>query len=174
MSDSVSFPSLDRLTVGAIGEPGQRLFFLQARRGGQVVTLKVEKAQVAALAELIVRTLADLPATGPLPEDLEPDLFVEPDWIVGALGLAYDSDADRLLLMAAEVTGDPDREPDLLDNGENAVARLGATREQVAALADRGAMLVAAGRPPCPLCGFPLDPSGHSCPKLNGPRPPTP
>lgn len=177
MSESVELPDLERLTVGAVGAPGRRMFFLQARQSPRLVTLKMEKVQVAALAAWVAKTLEDLAAPGQLPEDLDPEPFDEPEWTVGSLGGSYDPDADRIVLVAAELTPDsteeePD-EADLLRSGSGAIARMWATREQMAALAIRAATLVAAGRPPCPLCGFPLDPSGHECPRTNGHRPPS-
>jgi uncharacterized repeat protein (TIGR03847 family) len=75
--------------------------------------------------------------------------------------VSYDEDADRVVIVADE----------LVEEGEEgARARITATREQVAALSVRGAEAVAAGRPPCPLCGQPLDAQGHTCPRLNGHR----
>jgi uncharacterized repeat protein (TIGR03847 family) len=158
---------VDKVTVGTVGPPGKRVFLLQARSGGTVVTLKIEKQQVAALAQYLAEILSDLASPGDLPTDLELDEPAEPDWVIGALGVTYDEATDRVLLVAEEAVGE---EGD--DVGE--VARLAATREQIAALAIRGVQLVEAGRPPCPLCGFPLDPSGHVCPRTNGHRPPTP
>ena len=188
VSESYELGELDRITVGTVGLPGQRTFFLQARQGSELITLKLEKIQVAALAAWIAKTLEDLPEPEQLPEDLEPEAFDEPAWVVGSLGGAYDAEADRIMLVAAEVVesddeaDETDDEPDLfapeepidpLLGGHGAVARLGATREQMAALAIRATTLVASGRPPCPLCGYPLDPRGHACPKTNGHRPPS-
>jgi uncharacterized repeat protein (TIGR03847 family) len=182
MSESFDLLEVERLTVGAIGEPGQRVFFLQGRQASQLVTLKLEKVQVAALAGWIAKTLEDLPAIGALPEDLEPEPFEEPAWIVGSLGGNYDIDADRIILVAAEAgdaddeeddeDDEDDGEPDPFAVGAGAVARFGATREQMAAIAIRGTALVSSGRPPCPLCGYPIDPAGHACPRTNGHRPP--
>jgi uncharacterized repeat protein (TIGR03847 family) len=92
---------------------------------------------------------------------------------VGTLGITYDDATDRIVLVAQEI-GDVGDEEDVEDvEPEGSVLRVTATREQVAAMAIRGTALVEAGRPPCPLCGYPLDPSGHVCPKTNGHRPPT-
>jgi uncharacterized repeat protein (TIGR03847 family) len=193
MSESFELDAPDRITVGAVGEPGKRVFFLQARQGRQLVTLKLEKLQVAALTAWIAKTLEDLPAPGELPEDeeLEPEEFVEASWVVGSLGGTYDVDVDRILLIAGEAVQEDDSEDlelelgpepedeELEDDDEDeqvwrigATARFFATREQMAALAIRGTRLVEAGRPPCPLCGYPLDPAGHACPRTNGHRPP--
>jgi uncharacterized repeat protein (TIGR03847 family) len=177
--ESFDVPAPDRLTVGAEGDPGRRLFFLQAREGALVVTLKMEKVQVAALAAWIAKTLEDLPALGHLPEDddLVPEPFTEPAWAVGSLGGSYDAELDRIVLVATEIGETPSAEaglePEAEDDEDGATARFLATREQMAALAIRAARLVEAGRPPCPLCGYPLDPSGHQCPRTNGNRPPT-
>ena len=195
MSTSFELLATERLTVGTVGVPGQRVFFLQARQGNELITLKMEKVQVAALAAWIAKTLEDLPALGDLPNDLEPEPFDEPAWTIGSLGGSYDIDSDRIILVAAEVTDDETDnetretggaqqggaeeggaeegdEPDPFEAGSGAVARLGATREQMAALAIRGTALVSSGRPPCPLCGYPIDPTGHACPRTNGHRPP--
>ena len=161
MSTSFEMPEVDALTTGAIGLPGQRVFYLQARQGEHVVSLRLEKTQVAALVTYLDALLADLPAPDDLPTDVE---LLEPivaEWVVGSLGVSYDEDADRIVLLAEE----------LVEEGEDAAsARITATRAQIAALAAHGADVVAAGRPPCPLCGQPLDPQGHVCVRLNGHR----
>ena len=163
MSESYELLDVDKFTVGAVGVPGQRLFLLQARAGAEVVTLKLEKLQVAALATHLGNMMRELPRPGELPGDLELDEPAEPEWIVGSLSASYDGALDRLLLVAEEAVG---------DDQEGAQARFSLTREQVAALAIRGTRLVEAGRPPCPLCGYPLDQRGHDCPRTNGHRPP--
>ena len=181
MSGSFDLSSVDRITVGTVGEPGSRTFYLQAREDSLVVSLKVEKGQVAALAERLGELLRENPANSPIPEPAELDLE-EPtlaDFVVGSLGLSFSTDDDRVVIVCEElVLVDPD-EDDLDDDEDDedaprgAVARFGLTRGQAAALAMRGALLVATGRAACPLCGYPLDPRGHVCPKTNGHRPPT-
>jgi uncharacterized repeat protein (TIGR03847 family) len=171
VSKSFDLPAVQRLTVGTVGPVGKRAFYLQARQGDQLVTLKVEKQQVGALSQLLAELLEDLPAVGELPADdaLELEEPVLDEWPVGTMRIDYDRDADQVILVAEEVTAvDEEGEPE--ETGS--MARFGATREQVAALVQRGAALVEAGRPPCPLCGYPLDPGGHSCPRTNGHRPP--
>jgi uncharacterized repeat protein (TIGR03847 family) len=156
----------ERVTVGTIGEVGQREFYLQARQGTQLVTVKVEKQQVRALAESLGRLLQDLPRPGELPADDALDLehFEEVHFVVGTLAVAYDVNADRVVLLMEELVGGDEADADEV--------RLSMSREQAAALAIRGTQLVESGRPPCPLCGFPLDPRGHACPRTNGHRPP--
>jgi uncharacterized repeat protein (TIGR03847 family) len=151
--------------VGAVGEPGRRTFYLQARDHERVVNLKLEKQQVAALGQLLGELLSDLPAPGPLSTDLELEEPVDEDWVIGTMQLGYDNDADRIVLIASEVTADE-------DDDSGAIGRMIVTRAQAAALVGRSDFLVSAGRPPCPLCGHPLDPAGHTCPKTNGHRPP--
>ena len=162
MSSSFEIPEVDHLTAGAIGPPGQRVFYLQAGHGAQVVSLRLEKTQVAALVAYLAGMLADMPPPGDIPTtgmDLVEPVVAE--WVVASLGVTYDEEADRIVIMAEEQ----------VEEGEEAArAKITATREQVAALSVRGAEAVAAGRPPCPLCGLPLDPEGHTCPRLNGHR----
>ena len=162
MSSSFEISEVDHLTTGAIGPPGQRVFYLQARQGKQVVSLRLEKAQVAALVAYLAGMLSDMPPPAEIPSTgmdlIEP---VVAEWVVGSLGVTYDEDADKVVILAEE----------LVEEGEEpARIRISATREQIAALSVRGAEAVAAGRPPCPLCGQPLDPEGHTCPRLNGHR----
>lgn len=163
MSSSFEIPDVDHLAAGAIGDPGRRIFYLQAGRSGQIVSLRLEKAQVAALVAYLVGLLADMPVTSadplPAPGLVEP---IVAEWVVGSLGITYDEESDRVILVAEELVGEGE---------EAASARIGATRDQVAALAAQGAEAVASGRPPCPLCGQPLDPDGHTCARLNGHHP---
>jgi uncharacterized repeat protein (TIGR03847 family) len=161
---TVDLGDVDRFTVAALGPVGQRTFLLQCRSEQTVLTLKVEKQQVAVLAEYLGRLLRDLPRPGHLPEDLEVEEPVEPHWVVGTMGVSYDAELDRIVLIAEELV--PEDE-------EGDAARFTVTREQAAAFAVRATRLVEAGRPPCPLCGGPIDPSGHACPRTNGHRPPT-
>ncbi|HEX8771137.1 MAG TPA: DUF3090 family protein [Acidimicrobiales bacterium] len=161
MSTSFEIPEVDLLTTGTVGPVGQRVFFIQVRQAEQVVSLRLEKAQVAALIVHLGVVMADLPPPDKLPTELD---LIEPvvaEWVVGSLGVTYDEEADRVILVAEELV-DEDEEP--------ARAVIRATREQVAAFSLHGAAVVEAGRPPCPLCGQPLDPEGHVCIRLNGHR----
>jgi uncharacterized repeat protein (TIGR03847 family) len=168
MSTSFELPAVEYLTVGAVGEPGHRTFYLQARQGGQIVTLKVEKQQVRALAERLLPVVRDELATAPPAPDLAEPILAE--WPVGALRILEDRDNNQVVVMAEEIV-ELDEEGEPLATG--GLARFGATRAQIAALARRGMELVEAGRPLCPLCGFPLDPEDHACPRTNGNRSPT-
>lgn len=180
MTPSFDFPAPDHLTVGTVGPPGRRTFYLQAGTGSGVASFKLEKQQVEALADYLATVLADVPEAEapplPAPELVEP---VVPEWTIGGIGIAYDESVDRVLLIVHEViTVDPDALDDELDlddldedlddeGSEGATARLQATRAQIAALVERARELVAAGRPLCPFCGLPDGPDGHMCPRAN-------
>lgn len=158
----------DRFTAGAVGPPGRRVFYLQAVADDQVVTLRLEKQQVAALAEYLAGILSDLPPpdapTGAPAELVEPALE---EWVVGSLGVAYEEAEDRVLLVAEELVIEEGDEP----ARRPAVARFHLTRTQVAAFVEQAAALVRAGRPRCRVCGRPMDPDGHVCPRGNGHSP---
>ena len=171
MSSSFDLSPVDRITVGTVGPTGKRTFYLQARQGSQLVTLKMEKQQVGALARLLGELLSDLPSVGSRPENLELEEPVLAEWAIGAIRVEYDSVVDQIVLVAEEIELVDEEGVPVQEAG--GLARLAATREQVAALAIHGTSLVEAGRPPCPLCGYPLDPAGHSCPRTNGHRAPT-
>ena len=164
MSDPLEFDEVERFAVGAFGEPGQRLFLLQVQAPGRVLTVKVEKGQVAELASHLTTVMADRPAEGADPASARLDEMSEPEWSVGSIRLGYDSAAERVAVVLEEFNTEEDTEP--------ASALVLLSPEQAGALAAEIATLVAAGRPACELCGYPLDPSGHVCPRTNGHRPP--
>ena len=134
-----------------------------AGRGPTLLTLKIEKQQVAAVADYLARIVEDQQRPGHLPEDLELEEPAEPAWAVGTVGVSFDEAEDRVVLVIEELV--PEDEA-------GAIARVSITREQAAAFSIQATRLVESGRPPCPLCGSPLDPSGHECPRTNGHRPP--
>jgi uncharacterized repeat protein (TIGR03847 family) len=176
MSDNPSFEldAPDHFTAGAIGPPGQRVFYLQSREGGRVITLKVEKEHVRALAEYLGGLLARVkgapaPARGGA-ELLEP---VQPAWDVGSIAVGYDEPRDRVVVEANELLEEAEEEPRGEEAGEEsgpqpAMARFRITRAQAAAFVDRANDLMKGGRPSCPICSRPMDPEGHVCPRSNG------
>ena len=170
-----------RLTADAVGTPGQRTFYLQAASGADQVTLLVEKEQVRRLAESLESWLPELAADRPEdPEEArvaeagelalsEP---LEPEFRVGQLQLSYDPERDRVVVVATELAGDEQPEQPAPEPApEPQQVRMVVTRPQLRVLARHGSQVVARGRPLCPLCGNPLDPTGHICPALNGHRP---
>jgi uncharacterized repeat protein (TIGR03847 family) len=154
----------DEFMVGTVGPVGQRVFLLQCKQGAELLTLKIEKQQVAVLASYLARIVREVGRPGSLPRDVvfRPD--EEPAWVVGTIGVSYDESNARIVVVAEELSEDEE---------ESSVARFTLTLEQAAAFAIVATGLVEAGRPPCPLCGLPLDPAGHDCPRTNGHRPPT-
>lgn len=157
---------VSRVTVGALGEPGQRTFFLQARQGRTLVSLVTEKEQMQSLAQGISDLLTRLGERADAPTDVsahELDLEqpVEPLFRIGQLGLGYDQESDLVVIVAYEFTDEEDAET--VD-----VVRIWATHDQMRALAHHIAEVAAAGRPTCILCGRPIDPRGHFCPRRNG------
>jgi uncharacterized repeat protein (TIGR03847 family) len=187
-----AFEPPERFVAGTVGEPGDRTFFLQARGGGRVVSVALEKVQVSLLAEKLEELLTEasrrfgveLPdAPVPAGNDNEPlDTPVDEEFRVGTLGLAFDVDTTTVVIEAIEA-GEGDAEVDLgVDDDDAAVGdddddepdddldrlRVRLTPEATRAFIDRARRVVAAGRPPCPLCGQPLDPAGHLCPRHNG------
>lgn len=162
MSPSFELEQPDHFTAGAVGAPGQRTFYLQARQAGTLVTLKAEKQQVAALAQYLTGLLAKLPS---VPESVPAETpLVEPveaAWDIGSLGIGYDEGRDRLLVEATEAQ-EEDREE------EAATARFLVTRGQAAALVAQADALLKASRPICRFCSLPRDPGGHVCPRSNG------
>ena len=167
---SYDLDPVERITVGALGEPGQRTFYLQARAKRQLISLVIEKEQVNALATALDQLIESLAEKNPLLStsddmivfanmDLEEPL--EEMFRVGQLGLGYDESRDLLVIIAQELGSSEEGES--LDT-----IRLTFSREQGRGLAQHGAELVTKGRPRCPQCGEPMNPEGHFCPKKNG------
>ena len=162
MSESFHFETVEMLTVGTLGPKGQRAFYLQCLAEGSLVSLKFEKQQAAALAEYLDRVLGQLPDSdeGESPADLDMREPVVEAWTIGSLGIAYDEHADRVILVAEELVEDED--------SAGASARFTLSRAQVGALVARARAVVSSGRPPCPYCLRPLEPSnGDWCPCHN-------
>jgi len=185
----VELEHVDRITAGAVGEPGERTFFLQAREGDRLVTILVEKEQVELLGTSILEILATVgreTGEGPPSDELGLEPPLEPLWRAGRLSIGYAEERDLMLLEIEELVEEDETSPQELpgeqpeesveaaapaDEGlEPARLRLWATREQMLALARHGATVAARGRPKCRYCGNPIDPQGHMCPAMNGHR----
>ena len=162
MSASFEFLGPDHFTAGAVGEPGQRVFYVQSREKGQLVTLKSEKEQVRALAEYLGSLLNRLPGGGvATPGNLALIEPIDAPWAVASIAVGYDETRDRILVVANEAV-EEDAE------GEPASARFLINRAQAAAFVKQADTLMKASRPICPWCNQPRDPTGHSCPRSNG------
>jgi len=146
-------------TAGTVGPPGQRVFYLQAGDDEAVRSVRLEKQQVSALAEYLAGMLHDLPAPAEVPPAADLVEPVVPEWVVGNIGVAYDNDLDRIVIVAEELVAE--------DEPEGESLKVVLSRSQVRAFIDRAEELMAGGRPPCRICGAPMDPAGHACPRAN-------
>ena len=182
----------DRFVAGTVGPAGNRTFFLQARRGGSLVSVVLEKVQVAVLAERMMLLLAEVARLGVrVPEALVPanddtaplDEPLVEAFRVGTMTLAWNGEGDEIIVEArarvevdeegADEEGDGDESEGVLEIADDDpdgpdLVRVRLTPTRALAFAERALRTVAAGRPPCPLCGQPLDPAGHLCPRRNG------
>jgi uncharacterized repeat protein (TIGR03847 family) len=167
MSIFYEFEDVDAFTTGAIGEPGARVFFLQARHGGQRVAVKCEKQQVSAIIGYLQRVLNDLPPpeNKPIASALELAEPVEQAFVLGPIGLGYDRASDRLIVQLEEM-GAVDEDGEEIE-GRDGHIRLYVTRGQAASFCEQAERVVAAGRPDCQWCNLPIDPDGHACPRMN-------
>lgn len=178
-----AFDPPDRFVAGTVGQPGDRTFYLQASGAGRTVSVALEKVQVQVLAERLEELLdtarragaqvpvvpaAELEDTAPL------DAPVEEEFRVGTMGLAWDGEAARVVVEAlaqTEVPTEGEEVEPLSDSDEGPDAlRVHLPAAMARAFVVRAQRVVAAGRPPCPLCSLPLDPEGHICPRQNGHR----
>ncbi len=161
-SESFRFDHPDYFVAGAIGEPGARVFYFQAGQDSEKVALRCEKQHVAILAQHLDELLADLPPTAPDPHSRALRDPVETTWLLGSLAFGYDETTDRIVIVAEELQADPDALEELAEG------RFAITRGQAASLIATTEELLAGGRPLCRICGQPMDPDGHVCPRSNG------
>ncbi|MBC9731611.1 DUF3090 domain-containing protein [Nocardioides marmotae] len=179
------FDPPERFVSGTVGPPGSRTFFLQARSGARVVSVALEKQQVAALAERIdelldevmssERNTAMIPAVAPLDlEDAAPlEQPIEEEFRAGTMTLSWDPDDERVVIEVFPFTEAAVVSPDQVDEDfeepepdEVLLVRLGAGAAR--AFVKRSAQVLEAGRPTCPFCALPIDPDGHLCVRANG------
>ena len=193
------FDPPERFVAGTVGRPGERTFFLQARDGPRIVSVALEKVQVAVLADRLGELLSELerrgveavgPSTGagtaagvsaaaegvsaitPADDTAPLDEPLNEAFRAGSLTLGWDGDLERVLVEARAQAEDgeeidPDEDDDEDEDGPD-LLRVRMTADAARSFVARAARIVAAGRPPCPLCGAPLDPQGHICPRRNG------
>ncbi|MFC5176979.1 DUF3090 domain-containing protein [Nocardioides taihuensis] len=180
------FDPPERFVTGTVGEPGNRTFFLQARSGARVVSVALEKQQVAALAERIDELLDEVmasqaaagtvvPAVAPLDlEDSEPlEQPIEEEFRAGTMTLSWDPDDARVVIEVFPFTEAAVVSPEQVDDDfeepepdELLLVRL--TAGAARAFVSRAEKVLEAGRPSCPFCGNPIDPDGHLCVRANG------
>jgi uncharacterized repeat protein (TIGR03847 family) len=179
------FDPPERFVAGTVGPPGQRTFFLQARSGVRVVSVALEKQQVAALAERIDELLDEVmasgtneqvvPAVAPVAlEDSQPlEQPIEEEFRAGTMTLSWDPQIERIVIEVFPFTEAAVVSPDQVDEDfeepepeELFLVRISAAMAR--AFVQRTAQVLEAGRPSCPFCGNPIDPDGHLCVRANG------
>jgi uncharacterized repeat protein (TIGR03847 family) len=187
------FDHIDVITSGAVGEPGRRTFYLQIRSGGETVTIRCEKQQVATISTYLRRALASLPVPEGQPPRTAMQLSepVDEAFVLGAVALEFNTVADHFVLHLREFSPDIADGDDWEDDADASMGeepedddvgthpfpgdegdvlsrvRAGMSRAQAVAFCDHTDRVVAAGRPNCVYCELPIDPDGHFCPRMN-------
>ena len=160
------------ITTDAIGQPGQRVFYIQAQTADNTITVIVEKVQIQTLAlgveDFLTEVTQRYPDLAPVSPDYDESRMhiqppVDPLFRVGELGLAYDSDSDMAVLVVREIINAENQTQE-----DASVIRFWCTRAQLSAMGRWGLEVSGRGRPVCPLCGQPIEAMGHFCPKRNG------
>ena len=159
------------ITTDAIGQPGQRVFYIQGWQYERVVSVIVEKVQIQSLAVGVEQFIQEVRQQYPdLPESsadydetkmrIQPP--VDPLFRGGEMGLGYDLARDCIIIEVREVVLEG------ADPGEAAMVRFWCSRKQARQLSAWAEVVIEGGRPLCPQCGAPMEPEGHFCPKKNG------
>jgi uncharacterized repeat protein (TIGR03847 family) len=164
------FPSPNRCVIGTVGQPGERAFYLQVSQDHRLATLAIEKMQAALLVDRLDELLTQVGALGhPVAaETMDNEPLITPiveDFALSAMSLSWDSDS-QCVILECETRSDESVLP--VDNV--VIVRAVLTASAASEFIRRTRSVLAAGRPPCPLCSMPLEPSGHICPRANGYR----
>ena len=171
------FRTPDRFIAGTVGEPGDRVFYLQAVHESRIVSVLLEKQQVQILADRMGLLLEEVhrrfgtAVPDELPVDIDPLVTpIEAEFRVGTMGLGWDSDSGAVVVELLAVTDTELDESVVLDDTEEGpdAVRVFLTPVQAREFAVRSDMVIAAGRAPCPLCGEPIGGDGHICIRTNG------
>ncbi|CAN2199281.1 Protein of unknown function DUF3090 [Candidatus Nanopelagicaceae bacterium] len=177
----IEFNKPDRFTVGTVGQPGDRTFFIQAEDGVRLISVSLEKSQVQALAERLVFMLKEIKQVVPtfslmvLPRDEKPlSSPIEEEFRVGIIGIAYDQSAGLIQIDLQAISDEESNEADFVDvddlSSDKDILRVSITPDEASRFSKRAMTVVGAGRLPCPFCGGPIDARGHLCPRANGYR----
>ena len=171
MAEEIDLQPVTHITTDAIGEPGKRIFYIQAWQGQRTLTVIVEKIQIQSLAVGLEQFLAEIQQRFPELNEASSDYIedkmrihppIDPIFRVGELGLGYDAEEDLVVLVTRELLGEEQ------DAEDARVVRLWCSRSQIRAMCHWGMEVASRGRPICPQCGEAMDPAGHFCPKKNG------
>lgn len=166
---------VEHIVADAEGQPGNRTFFIQGRAQKLLITVVLEKQEVANLAMSLLRMLEelaekfpDLPPTQPFKRELEPDYPIDPSFRVGQLILGFDEDDDSIWLIAKAIHLTDDGDIADFDDDEVPTVRFVASRNQMRALSEHALEVIERGRPVCPLCNRSINRGGHFCPRTDG------
>lgn len=177
----IEFTEPQRFTVGTVGIPGERTFFIQAEDGPRLISVSLEKSQVQALADRLVFMLREIKQVIPnfsikdLPKD-EKSLStpIEEEFRVGLIGIAFDQSTELIQIDLQAVSDEDQEDAQFVDvddlSSDRDILRISITPSEASRFSKRASVVVGAGRLPCPFCGGPIDSRGHLCPRANGYR----
>ena len=177
----IEFTEPQRFTVGTVGVPGERTFFIQAEDGPRLISVSLEKSQVQALADRLIFMLREIKQVLPnfsikdLPKD-EKSLStpIEEEFRVGLIGIAFDQSTELIQIDLQAVSEEDQADAQFVDvddlSSDRDILRISITPSEATRFSKRASVVVGAGRLPCPFCGGPIDSRGHLCPRANGYR----
>jgi uncharacterized repeat protein (TIGR03847 family) len=165
---------VERFVLGTVGMPGERQFFLQVRKEGQIFSFALEKAQAKALTDRFTEILKDARlGTTPVIVDNEPlQTPVESEFELGVMAISWKYDSDSISFEAQGISSA--NEPRIYDemvsddvSDAPPILKISLTPVQVRSFVSRANSVIRAGRQPCMFCGGPINLDGHICPRAN-------
>ena len=165
---------VERFTLGTVGQPGEREFFLQAKKAGQVFSFALEKSQAQALADRFNEILREAKiGRSSANRDTAPlDTPIESEFELGVMAITWKYESQLISFEAQGITGSSGEQvfQDLVADDEldaPPILRITLTPTQVQSFVQRAFNVIKAGRQPCIFCGGPINLDGHICPRAN-------
>lgn len=165
---------VDRFVLGTVGTPGERQFFIQVKKAGQVFSFALEKGQAQALADRFKEIMKDARINqGATMRDVNPlESPIESEFSLGVMAITWQHDTQLIRFEAQGLNnsnGDEVFEDLVSEDVEDAppLLKLLLTPTQVRTFVLRAISVIKAGRQPCMFCGGPMNLDGHICPRAN-------
>jgi uncharacterized repeat protein (TIGR03847 family) len=160
-----SLGAVSRIVPNTFGEPGQRTFNLVLESGEARCTVWLEKEQLFQLALKLQEVMERLSDEDKARQSQDKESAwsgegISLDFKVGQMALEYDQDSNSFRMMAYE------REEEATEEGSSVSFWI--SLQQAGSVSEEALQICAAGRPRCFLCGLPINPDGHVCPRANG------
>jgi len=150
------FEEPERFTVGTVGQPGERTFFIQARDRTRLISVSLEKAQVQALSERLQYMVREIKQSDPTVvitkmqrDDAPLDTPIEEEFRVGLIGIAFDQSTELIQIDLQAVSEEDQEDAQFVDvddlSSDRDILRISITPSEASRFSKRANVVVGAG-----------------------------